>query len=531
MAKAARPGKTGRFAAVAAGGVALLAAVAGVIDNGDKIFGFLGKRLGPWLEPKAVIEIAYRADPSETIAVGLAPPSETDHVSAAARIAGGTQHRFVVIANGVYSVVWQGSETRGTSTEGIVAVPPEVKLELGPVDEGGNKRALRLVQVADRAPVKAEPTVSAALLVSAGATASAGIDNPAPPTSSMLPEFDRAATIIGLFQTGSTDCSRRVFLSKFDISVGCFAASLNARFDGGTIISEVDGSDQALDRVVGKDDADALRAVSTRDFSNRMTDEELDEYQKAIERVTGTLEFWSAYDRTFLRTYARASTAAREMGLESERGVLLVFSEIAFSGRIRQPVKDSFARKLADQTAAGLAIDEGARVSALAEALAENAHRVVRDQKWYKASLDLMRTGKVSWQGIDYDLDQLGIGLTPVANNQNVTIKRFGSQTAPASSPTPTPVASAESSSGAAALACGDIDAAIAKLVVEKLGVDAGKVTRDANLIEDLGADDLDIAEITIEVESRYGVELGDLETATVGDLDDALLKWMSCPP
>ena len=50
-------------------------------------------------------------------------------------------------------------------------------------------------------------------------------------------------------------------------------------------------------------------------------------------------------------------------------------------------------------------------------------------------------------------------------------------------------------------------DARLRKLVAEHLGVDIAKATDDADLLDDLGADSLDVVELTIAVEDEFRLE------------------------
>ena len=43
-------------------------------------------------------------------------------------------------------------------------------------------------------------------------------------------------------------------------------------------------------------------------------------------------------------------------------------------------------------------------------------------------------------------------------------------------------------------------------IIVEQLGVSADKVTREAKVVEDLGADSLDAVELGMAVEEEFGV-------------------------
>jgi acyl carrier protein len=76
-----------------------------------------------------------------------------------------------------------------------------------------------------------------------------------------------------------------------------------------------------------------------------------------------------------------------------------------------------------------------------------------------------------------------------------------------------------------------DIADRVKKIVVEHLGVDAGKVTDKASFIDDLGADSLDTVELVMAFEEEFGVEIPDdaAETIlTVGDAVEFLKKSAS---
>jgi acyl carrier protein len=61
----------------------------------------------------------------------------------------------------------------------------------------------------------------------------------------------------------------------------------------------------------------------------------------------------------------------------------------------------------------------------------------------------------------------------------------------------------------------------VKEIVIDKLGVDAAKVTESAAFVNDLGADSLDVVEFVMEVEKEFGITIPDEEAgkmATVGD-------------
>lgn len=68
-----------------------------------------------------------------------------------------------------------------------------------------------------------------------------------------------------------------------------------------------------------------------------------------------------------------------------------------------------------------------------------------------------------------------------------------------------------------------DIEERTRKIVVEHLAVDTDKVTTDAKLCEDLGADSLDVVELVMAFEDEFGCEITDSEavkltSGTFGD-------------
>ena len=58
--------------------------------------------------------------------------------------------------------------------------------------------------------------------------------------------------------------------------------------------------------------------------------------------------------------------------------------------------------------------------------------------------------------------------------------------------------------------------------IAELLGIDAGTITEESDLIQDLKADSMDIATLLLEVEENYGIEIEEDEMEnlkTVGDI------------
>lgn len=66
------------------------------------------------------------------------------------------------------------------------------------------------------------------------------------------------------------------------------------------------------------------------------------------------------------------------------------------------------------------------------------------------------------------------------------------------------------------------------QIIAEKLSVDPGDVKMDANFIDDLGADSLDLADLVMAIEEKYDVDFANEDTdqfQTVGDVVSAIEK------
>jgi acyl carrier protein len=68
-----------------------------------------------------------------------------------------------------------------------------------------------------------------------------------------------------------------------------------------------------------------------------------------------------------------------------------------------------------------------------------------------------------------------------------------------------------------------DIADRVKKIVVEHLGVDAGKVKTEASFIDDLGADSLDTVELVMAFEEEFGIEIPDDAAETIQTVGDAV--------
>ena len=60
-------------------------------------------------------------------------------------------------------------------------------------------------------------------------------------------------------------------------------------------------------------------------------------------------------------------------------------------------------------------------------------------------------------------------------------------------------------------------------IVAEQLGVETEQVTREAEFIQDLNADSLDMVELVMSLEEEFGVEISDEEVENIRTVGDAV--------
>jgi len=67
-----------------------------------------------------------------------------------------------------------------------------------------------------------------------------------------------------------------------------------------------------------------------------------------------------------------------------------------------------------------------------------------------------------------------------------------------------------------------DLSDRIQSIVAEQLGVERAEVTKDASILDDLGADSLDVVELVMTLEEAFNIEVPDEaveEMRTIGDV------------
>lgn len=73
----------------------------------------------------------------------------------------------------------------------------------------------------------------------------------------------------------------------------------------------------------------------------------------------------------------------------------------------------------------------------------------------------------------------------------------------------------------------------INNVVIENLGVEPGHITPESEIESDLGADSLDVIELTMAVEETFDIEIADDEAEKVKTMDDlyGLIARKVTPP
>ena len=63
----------------------------------------------------------------------------------------------------------------------------------------------------------------------------------------------------------------------------------------------------------------------------------------------------------------------------------------------------------------------------------------------------------------------------------------------------------------------------VKNIVVDKLGVEESRVVPEANFLDDLGADSLDIVELIMEFEEEFDIEIPDEDSETITTVGAAI--------
>lgn len=68
-----------------------------------------------------------------------------------------------------------------------------------------------------------------------------------------------------------------------------------------------------------------------------------------------------------------------------------------------------------------------------------------------------------------------------------------------------------------------EIEAKVIQAIVDKLGVEESKVTKDASFINDLGADSLDTVELVMKFEDEFGIKIPEEDNEKITKVGEAI--------
>jgi acyl carrier protein len=68
-----------------------------------------------------------------------------------------------------------------------------------------------------------------------------------------------------------------------------------------------------------------------------------------------------------------------------------------------------------------------------------------------------------------------------------------------------------------------EVTSRLQEIVIDRLDVDAEKITGSASFVEDLGADSLDIVELIMGIEEEFDIEIPDEDAEKLTNVGEAL--------
>jgi hypothetical protein len=393
----------GRLKTLWIGCAALLAAIAGVLGNIDKI----GAAMRPWLLPQSSINVSLDSPSGRLLTVAV----EGQGVFEARVVAAGSSVSFNVPANARYTIAWQGAGFKAAQATGVI-VPRDTlrwRLELSGREQDQDILVLRAENAT--APVATAPAPAGILIASTAAIRGPGA-SPAAGVAA-LPEVDRAQSVIGLFEVGTAPCTATVSVTMYGVGFGCLGVSLPG--PAAVIITRLEAQTPSLlDSVLG-DEAATVRDAARRGIGDQSWYLPLagdaprrQRLRERLQILAATPEFRIELQRLMFDFYNLALSQARSLGLQTERGVLFVFDRVVHQGAgAVRAVRSDYETRLA---AEGASL-EHQRIALLASLFEQRLPRVVPQaiNERTRERINIFASGKGTFRGVSFDLDALGI--------------------------------------------------------------------------------------------------------------------------
>ncbi len=67
------------------------------------------------------------------------------------------------------------------------------------------------------------------------------------------------------------------------------------------------------------------------------------------------------------------------------------------------------------------------------------------------------------------------------------------------------------------------VESRVKEIIINELGVELEKVTKEASFVEDLGADSLDTVELVMAFEEEFGIDIPDEDAEQMRSVGDAV--------
>jgi hypothetical protein len=230
--------------------------------------------------------------------------------------------------------------------------------------------------------------------------------------------FDNAFTaslaLVGMFEVGTPQCWNRVFVNEYFIAVGCLGAGIPGAF--AQTLRELDGEFKANYPLRVQSALDDLTSVGSSSDKLKMLLAEKgkrDTIRDALNILVQDPAFQGRLRKSAIDYWLMAMDASHRMGFRSARAGATFFSIIVFTGpgivhRLETRYKELISKNL----------DEPQRLNVLLSVLNEWAIKDPAINAALRTRLDIFRTGKGTFRGVRYDLDQLGLGFYDIVSGE-----------------------------------------------------------------------------------------------------------------